>query len=244
MAPFDNPEFILPPPGPYKPGKLSALGARFSAGVASVVSTVPTHAAWWHRQNLTALGGSKPLWIAVGDSTAQGVGAADPFDGYVGQLHRRHTADGTDYDVINVSVTGARMRDLLTDQLIKVERVAAHRRPARITCTIGANDTLRSVNVPGMTREIREVVSVLAPHADHLVLGALLHAKGSRVGAAFNKSLRDEAAAHAAHVAEVGRAMNDQNAGRAAWASDSFHPNETGYEAFAAAFWKAEIPAP
>jgi hypothetical protein len=41
---------------------------------------------WWDAQNERARHATGPLWIALGDSIAQGIGATAPDRGYVGQL--------------------------------------------------------------------------------------------------------------------------------------------------------------
>ena len=59
-----------------------------------------------------------PLWVVLGDSTAQGLGALSPDGGYVGQVLaelRRQT--GLPWRVLNLSVSGSLTRDVLGAQL-------------------------------------------------------------------------------------------------------------------------------
>ncbi|MGJ7440359.1 SGNH/GDSL hydrolase family protein [Aquipuribacter sp. MA13-6] len=52
------------------------------------------------------------LYVALGDSTAQGVGASRPDRGYVGLLAQRlRERTGTAVQVINLSSSGARIHD-------------------------------------------------------------------------------------------------------------------------------------
>ena len=95
--------------------------------------------AFWDASNATALTGPGPLWVALGDSTAQGIGATSPDEGYVGQLRRRLEAhDRRPWRVLNLSRSGARIRELLTDRLARL--AALSETPGLVTCAAGAND--------------------------------------------------------------------------------------------------------
>src|SRR4051812_4991664 len=59
---------------------------RWLDGVALVDLQARTYAEYWNRQNEVALAGDGPLWVVLGDSTAQGLGATSPMRGYVGQV--------------------------------------------------------------------------------------------------------------------------------------------------------------
>src|SRR5712671_6650871 len=79
-----------------------------------------------------------PLWVVLGDSTAQGLGALSPDGGYVGQVLaelRRQT--GLPWRVLNLSVSGSLTRDVLGTQL---PLMPAH--ADLVTCGIGINDIL------------------------------------------------------------------------------------------------------
>jgi len=83
-------------------------------------------------------GPAEPLWVVLGDSTAQGLGALSPDGGYVGQVLaelRRQT--GLSWRVLNLSVSGSLTRDVLGTQL---PLMPAH--ADLVTCGIGVNDIL------------------------------------------------------------------------------------------------------
>ena len=82
-----------------------------------------------------------PLWVVLGDSTAQGLGAPGPRGGYVGQtLHQLRRTTGQHWRVLNLSVSGALIRDVLADQIPRLDG----ERPDLVTCGAGANDILYS----------------------------------------------------------------------------------------------------
>ena len=65
------------------------------------------------------------VYVALGDSTAQGIGASRPERGSVGLVAQRlRVATGRPVQVINLSVSGARVRDVVGDQLPKLAGLA------------------------------------------------------------------------------------------------------------------------
>ena len=58
-------------------------------GVAATLGLGSEYRQYWEESNERARRADGPLWVAVGDSTAQGVGALVPDRGYVGQLFVR-----------------------------------------------------------------------------------------------------------------------------------------------------------
>jgi hypothetical protein len=111
---FARPETAGPP---VRRGRVG----RWCDGVAAVRSRRLAFADYWHTQNRRSLGETGPLWVALGDSTAQGLGASHPSAGYVGQAHvelRRRT--GVAWRVINFNQTihrAARRRGLPVAEL-------------------------------------------------------------------------------------------------------------------------------
>ena len=77
------------------------------------------------------------IYVAVGDSAAQGIGASQPQNGYVGRLARHiEMQTGRKVRVINLSLTGATLDDALRDQAPKLADYDAD----LVTVEIGAND--------------------------------------------------------------------------------------------------------
>jgi hypothetical protein len=114
---------------------------RWCDGVATVRSRRLAFADYWHTQNHRSLGETGPPWVALGDSTAQGLGASHPSAGYVGQAHvelRRRT--GVAWRVINLSCRGALTHDVLHGQLPRLTGLQAV--PDLLTCGIGVNEML------------------------------------------------------------------------------------------------------
>ena len=86
-----------------------------------VQEQVQPYAAWWESHNRVAASGRQPLWVALGDSMTQGIGASAPDRGWVGQLSGRLVSRGWDHRLVNLGVNGARVEDLLDRQLPVLE---------------------------------------------------------------------------------------------------------------------------
>jgi lysophospholipase L1-like esterase len=203
---------------------------RLRPGVAAVHDTVAPYRADWERENAAALDGSGPLWLVLGDSTAQGIGASAPQRGYVGQLRRRLEArDGHPWRVLNVSTSGARLRDVVADQL---RRFDALRGPAAlVTCAAGANDVAWPRRMGRVRDDLRRVVERLPAGA---VLATIPKGLDRRRTAVLNEDIWALAPPAGLVVADVWSHTGPPWARKVA--VDHFHPNERGYEDWTAAF--------
>jgi hypothetical protein len=145
-----------------------------------------------------------PLWVVLGDSTAQGLGASSPDGGYVGQVLaelRRQT--GLPWQVLNLSASGALTRDVLGAQLPLL--------PARadlVTCGIGVNDILYTSPVK-LFADLRALIAAVPDRTVLLDLplpagcwGLLGRASVPYV-ARINRTIHQAAAARGLPVAEV-----------------------------------------
>jgi lysophospholipase L1-like esterase len=221
-----------------EPGRVGAVLSRVSSGVAAVSAQVEPYAEWWDRANRDAVArlatGSGRLWVVMGDSTAQGIGASAPDRGWVGQLAEmdRQNGDPDDLALVNLSVSGARVADLLRDQLPRYQHLLeAFGTAARTTVAIGANDAFRSPNVVALRRRLARVCEEL-PRAAAV---AALPEGASMVARMTNRGLRASARRHDLVVADINqRVVNASVLERLA--SDRFHPNDVGYTDWAAAF--------
>jgi lysophospholipase L1-like esterase len=206
---------------------------RLRPGVAAVHDTVAPYRADWERESTAALEGSGPLWLVLGDSTAQGIGASAPQRGYVGQLRRRLEArDGRAWRVLNVSTSGARLRDVATAQLPRLDDLRG--RAALVTCAAGANDVVWPRRMARVRDNLRRVVERLPAGG---VIATLPKGLDGRRTAVLNEDIWALAAPAGLLVADVWAHTGPPWAHKVA--VDHFHPNERGYEDWAAAFAEA-----
>jgi acyl-CoA thioesterase-1 len=216
---------------------------RWTDGVGSIRADCKMFAEYWRDNNERVLadpdGG--PLWVVLGDSTAQGIGAPGPVDGYVGQsLRDLEERTGERWRILNLSVSGALIRDVLGEQL---PAIPAH--ADLVTCGIGANDILFSS--PGkLFSDLRTLLAVVPdgtvmldlplPQGVWWLIGRCSVPYISRM----NRVIHDVAAERGLPVAEVSAQFRPPWRGK--FAVDSFHPSLTGYRDWARAL-VAALPA-
>ncbi|WP_241986863.1 SGNH/GDSL hydrolase family protein [Cryobacterium fucosi] len=177
------------------------------------------------------------LYVAIGDSAAQGIGASEPRRSYVGLLadHIR-LATGRTVRVINLSVSGATVELAVRDQLPRFVKLS----PDIVTVAIGAND-IALWDPSEFEAGIREVFAVLPEHALIADLPCFHLPRNERKVAVANRILRTVAAEHNLVVVPLHATTKRQGLRSIAThvASDLFHPNDRGYRMWAEAFLPA-----
>ena len=189
---------------------------------------VDRYAAQWRRSNEEALAADGPLWVVLGDSAAQGVGASAHDRGYVGQVLARLRAEGTPWRVVNLSVSGARTAAVVDEQW-----PTAHDLPADlVTAMVGGNDALRSPLATWL-RSIDRLCAALPPGT---VVSTTARGVFERKTRRANDHLRARAAEHGLRVADLWAHTGPPYRGLYA---DGFHPNDAGYAQWAGALAEA-----
>jgi acyl-CoA thioesterase-1 len=205
--------------------------ARISANSMILNETLPVHSAWW-RDHAKVRG--EILYVAMGDSAAQGIGASRPDHSYVGLLARviRDTT-GRTVRVVNLSVSGSTVGLAVQDQLPKLAKY----RPDVMTVSIGAND-IAKWDPEGFERGLREIFAAVPSHALVADLPFFYFPHHERKVAVANDILRRLAAERGLTVVRLHRETRLRGFRRmfTHFADDWFHPNDHGYRVWAAAF--------
>ncbi len=171
----------------------------------------------WTTANALALEQTGPLWLVLGDSAAQGVGASSHLHGYVGQVLPRL---GGDWRVVNLSVSGARTRDVL-GQLASWDGEAD-----LVTALVGGNDAL-GTRLPQWLLDVDALCEALPEGA---VVGTVARGVFERKVRRANAHLQARAAEHGLRVADLWAHTGPPYRGLYA---DGFHPNDRGYAQWA-----------
>lgn len=222
---------------PYdnRTGRPAGRGVRLLGtvlpGVARVRAQADPYADAWREANLAALDSPARRWVVLGDSMSQGVGASGPDAGWVGQLAARLAGDGHELALLNLSATGARVADVLDQQLPVLEGLPARPGPPDlVTVLVGSNDLF------GGSVHRRALPGTFAELLGRLPDGAVVATLPQPRAAARAANVHVEAAAAAGRV----RVVDMRSAGPESWrgrlAADWFHPNDAGYAAIADAF--------
>jgi len=208
----------------------NGLVRRVRPGIATTRDSVEPFRAEWETSTAAALAASGPLWLALGDSTAQGIGAAAPELGYVGQLRALLEArDGAPWRVVNVSRSGARLREVTMNQVGWLDRLPSP--PDLVTCAAGANDVTWRPGLRGTQRDLLALLDRLPPGA---IVGTLPQGLARRRTEVVNAVIRREAPPRGLVIADVWAHTGSPWAGKLA--TDHFHPSERGYRDWTAAF--------
>jgi acyl-CoA thioesterase I len=223
---------------------------RWTDGVATLRADRTTFASYWaahndrvrHERATQPDASADPLWVVLGDSTAQGLGAPGPQGGYVGQTLtqlRRNT--GRHWRVINLSLSGGLTRDVLAGQI----PLLADERPDLVTCGAGANDILFSTPAK-LFADLRELLAAVPDNTVLLDLPLLSGFWGivGRISVPYisriNRVIHEVALQRDLPVAEVSAQFTPPWAGK--FSCDNFHPSQDGYRDWTRALL-ASVPA-
>ncbi|MCW2678605.1 MAG: Lipolytic enzyme precursor [Frankiales bacterium] len=169
----------------------------------------------WTTQNAAALAAEGPLWVVLGDSAAQGVGASSHLSGYVGVVL---SGLGPQWRVVNLSRSGARTREVVDVQW----PAAAGLQPALVTALVGGNDALHTSRTQWLA-DVRDLCAALPAGA---VVGTVARGLFERKTRRVNEVIRSSATEHGLLVADLWAHTGPPYRGLYA---DGLHPNDRGY---------------
>ncbi|SFR70681.1 Lysophospholipase L1 [Agromyces sp. CF514] len=197
----------------------------------ALAESIPVNSAYWREQRA---GPGELLYVAIGDSAAQGIGASRPGHSYVGFIARAiAAASARPVRTVNLGISGATLRIAIDDEL----PVLARLEPDVLTVCIGAND-IADFDVERFEREIRELFGALPDHAIVADLPSFYFPPAQAKVRAANRRLRAAAAARGLAVVPLFARTNRQGMWGVStqFAGDLFHPNDRGYRIWADAF--------
>jgi lysophospholipase L1-like esterase len=209
-----------------------AYGKHLNLRPSGAIRRVRTiaYAKAWERDNRRALASTGPLWIVLGDSTAQGIGASKRTLGYVHRLlSMLRTERDSSWRVMNLSQAGATVRDVIDRQLPNADDLP---RPALLSCAIGINDVLAGSS--GTEEAFRRL-------SGRLPCGALL----AGLPQGYDQTRSEQINALIATLVQGNRLtlvdLWEHTGGPSGLnlASDGIHPSDAGYRNWAEAFYAA-----
>ncbi len=214
---------------PERGGRLLTTLGLIVPGVREVRAQGPAWAEEWAASNRSAVAASGPLWVALGDSLTQGIGATAFDRGWLGQLsHRLQPA--WPHRLVNLSVTGARLADVIDTQVPALGRLTdLGQEPAVVTCVAGSNDLFSRRRRRHLVEDYDHLLTLL-PRGS--VVANLPNP--TRPARALDALLRSAAADGRIRLADMRR--EGPQRWRGLLAGDYFHPNDRGYAAMADVF--------
>jgi acyl-CoA thioesterase I len=192
--------------------------------------------------------GAAVLYVALGDSTVEGIGASSPSTNYVSRLHDRLRTVYPRASVVNLGLGGATSADVVADQL---ER-AVLLRPQLVTLSIGPNDITGHVPVREYERHVDTIFRRLTQETSAVVVANLLpdlavtpRFRGRETTTAvdtltvrFNEALGQLAGRYGVEVVDLYQPSRAEIPRRPELvAGDGYHPSDLGYARWAELLW-------
>ncbi len=192
------------------------------------------------------------IYVAFGDSTGAGVGAADGR-GYVTRLFARLEQKIPGTRLLNLSVTGATVGDVLRSQVDQA--VATH--PTLVTLSVGANDLIHGVKGEVFAQNYEKTVHRLKTETRAAIV--ITNIPDMSLAPAVPSVMRDDVRRHIVvfneHIAQTAHRYNlpvvdifgashdviPKHPGF--FSQDGVHPSDAGYEFWAETMWKTVAQA-
>lgn len=230
--------------------RLAALAAIALAAIAlATCSSTSSDRA----RALPADRGAPVVYVALGDSTVEGVAASSAAHTYVARLHARLRTFYPAARVENLGVGGAVSADVVASQLGR----AVTLRPDLVTVSIGPNDVTDGVPVATYEKNVDTIFGTLRRDTPAVVVVNLLpdltvtprfrrsaqrDALGRRTEQ-FNAALGRQARKHGALIVDLYAVSRDEVPRRPElMAADGYHPSDVGYARWAELMWQVVEP--
>ena len=190
------------------------------------------------------------VYVALGDSTVEGVGASSEQTTYVAQLHQRLRRVYPEATAINLGVGGATSADVLAGQLDRAVALGPH----LVTLSIGPNDITTRVPVADYERNVDALFSRLTAATRAVVVAnllpdlavtprfrvrerALMEVVG-RLTVECNEALTRQARRHGVELVDLyGPSRVEVPAQPELMSRDGYHPSDAGYARWAELLW-------
>lgn len=189
---------------------------------------------YWTTSNALPATDDQLIYVALGDSTAQGIGAGDPKKSYpylVKDWLEKET--GRSVKLINLSVSGAKVADVQKYQLAELYHLP---KSHVVTVSVGAND-IATFRADDFEKQMDEVVRAL-PRESYVATLPAFTGRAKKQDwkcVQANKFLVPMLATTNHHLVNLYKATS-ANKGPWYFAADWFHPNARAYRVWAKAF--------
>lgn len=190
------------------------------------------------------------MYVALGDSTVEGVGASRSDLNYVSRLYARLHEVYRNARLENLGVGGATSVDVLALQLERAVALA----PDLVTLSVGPNDITERVPLAAYTRNIDAIFGRLTSQTRAVLVVNLLpdlavtprfrgheaEAVVRRRSVEFNAALTRLAERHGVQIVDLYEPSRREVPARPElMARDGYHPSDLGYARWAELMWDA-----
>ena len=198
----------------------------------------------------TIMGGTEmktgPItYVALGDSTGAGIGAAE--GGYVARLQQRILEQRPGSQLFNLCISGATTNEVVRGQLNQ----AVARNPDLVTVGIGINDISHGLTIDQFAENYERILSTLKEKTQaQIVITNIPNISTAPVVApsmrdrdhqqmvSFNERLQEIAERNGVTVFDIYTITSRELPSHPEYFSrDGFHPSDKGYELWAVEMW-------
>jgi len=206
-------------------GFLSRTISKTSASVERIELQREPHAQFWDAWNVEASRADGPLWVALGDSTSQGIGSADPTQSWIPLvLDRLRDTSGDPWRVINLGITGAQLGDIVEHQLPRLQDLRdAGEHSQLVTHLAGANNLLAPATWPRTLRDLRTILDAIPDRSVVARVGVSSPSNGL-MARRINRTIEQEANQRPFHLFWPWSWPSKDGIG-----DDKWHPGPKGY---------------
>ncbi len=184
------------------------------------------------------------IYVALGDSAAQGLGATVITEGYVPRVAQAlSTGSGREVALLNLSLSGGTVQSMLGTQLPQLAGLRIGGEPVRpdvVTIDIGSNDVGHAwVTNETFAADVRRLVESLPEGTFMLNIPSFGRLPTEERAAAFSQILDEEATRaghHPVNIRTISQAMPERTYLFDYHAPDLFHPNSPWYAVWAQQF--------
>jgi acyl-CoA thioesterase I len=189
------------------------------------------------------------VYVALGDSTVEGIGATSAATTYVARVHERLRRVYPQARLVNLGVGGATSADVLADQLERAVKQA----PRLVTLSIGPNDITTRVPVDDYERNMETIVRRLTRETSAIVVANLVpdlavtprfrHHEARPLVAQrtlqFNEALTRQARRYGVELVDLYASSREEVPAQPELMSrDGYHPSDAGYARWAELMWE------
>ena len=213
---------------------LSAIVAVEAGRLFRLYRSVKGNKEYWHQRANAPIREGDFVYLAIGDSVANGIGASSPQKGYVGLIAQHiHETTSRAVHVVNVSVTGATAADVIRDQLPQIKKLS----PDLVTLDVGANDVNEGMPEDIFMLRFTTILDALPAHKT-IVANLPNFKRGPQQSTLtrLNDAMHEQIVAHHFTMALVFEITSATVRDVRTYAADFFHPSDKGHRNWFRAF--------
>jgi lysophospholipase L1-like esterase len=176
------------------------------------------------------------VYVALGDSTAVGVGASNPQSSYVGIVAQNIQATtGKSVKIVNLALPGKHIKDVIKDQVPKLSEY----HPDIVTVSVGANDVNSGEDTDMINYDMDSLMQMLPSQTYFAEIPSFTDSQKNAKIQKINQHINSSTDETGIIIVPIYNATNRVKNDFSYLDFDLFHPNDKGYRIWADTFLDA-----